>query len=117
MAAKLVSESITVDPDDLEPPAAIGEPGAPRRFTWRGEDVAVAQVLRRWRETRDCTHGSGEQYAFKHWFEVESGDGRRMRIYFERKARSRADRKRRWWLYSVEHKSQVSGEPQAHSGD
>lgn len=99
---KLVSEAIDVDPGDLDPPQAIGEPGAPRRFIWRGEAVDVAHVVRHWRETRDCTHGSGEQYAFKHWFEVEAVDGRRMKLYFERKPRTRREAKRRWWLYTVD---------------
>lgn len=102
MSSKLISEAISVDIGDVEPPVAIGEPGAPRRFSWRGRDVAVARVINRWREMRDCTHGSGEQYAFKHWFEIEAEDGRHMRLYFERKPRSRAQAKRRWWLYSVE---------------
>lgn len=102
MSEKLVSEAIAVDPDDLEPPIAIGEPGAPRRFVWRGDAVDVTRVLGRWRETRGCTHGSGEQYAFKHWFDIETRDGRRMKIYFERKARSRSQAKRRWWLYTVD---------------
>lgn len=98
----LVSEAIGVAPNDLSAPAAIGEPGAPRRFVWRNDEIAVARVLESWRETRDCTHGSGEQYAFKHWFTIEAEDGRRMKIYFERKARSRGQTKRRWWLYTVE---------------
>ncbi len=101
MSAMFVSESISVLSADLELPTAIGEPGAPRAFIWRGERVSVNRVVSQWRETRGCSHGSGEQYAFKHWFDVEVADGRRMKLYFERKARSKAQSKRRWWLYTV----------------
>jgi hypothetical protein len=79
---------------------ARGEPGLPREFRWRSETVRIIQVLGAWKETGPCRHGSGEQYVRKHWFEVVTDTGVKMKIYFERQARSSA--KQRWWLFSTE---------------
>jgi len=80
---------------------ASGGPGLPHEFVWRGERVRVAKVLNEWRETAPCRHGSGERYASKHWFAVETEGGQVMTLYFERRARGRA-LSARWWLFSVE---------------
>ena len=79
---------------------AGGEPGLPREFVWRGRTNAVSKVLRVWRETGKCRHGSPERYVRKHWYEISTGAGETMKIYFERQPR---DRKRgeRWQLFSV----------------
>lgn len=79
---------------------AIGEPGLPHRFTWRGSLIQVAAVRRAWRETGSCRHGSGEQYVRKHWYEVEDPGGRILKVYFERTPR-RGQRGGRWRLYSI----------------
>lgn len=79
-----------------------GAPGLPQRFRWRGREYAVAAVLETWKETGDCTHGSGEQYVRRHWFRIRTTSGEEMRLYFERRARSSRERKKRWWLYAVE---------------
>ena len=80
---------------------AIGGPGFPREFIWRGEPLRIAAVLRTWRETGPCKHGSSESYVRKHWFEVETTSNQRARIYFERQARGRK-RTNRWWLFSIQ---------------
>ena len=81
--------------------SAAGEPGLPRQFTWRGETIQVAAVLRTWRETGPCPFGGGETYVRKHWYEILTPAGGTMKIYFERQ--SRGGRKgARWWLYSME---------------
>ena len=80
---------------------ARGEPGLPRQFRWRSEIVSIAQVLRTWKETGPCHHGSAEQYVRKHWFEVFTDSGVKMKIYFDRQPRS-AKTKQRWWLFSSE---------------
>jgi phosphoribosylglycinamide formyltransferase-1 len=77
-----------------------GAPGLPRRFTWGAETIRIARVLRTWRETGPCHHGSGERYVRKHWFEVLTESGDTMKIYFERQPRSRSG-KDRWWLFTV----------------
>ncbi len=79
---------------------AVGEPGLPRQFRWRGQTVQVISMLRTWRETGPCRHGSGERYVRKHWFEIATDSGATMKLYFERKPlHGRTDS--RWWLYSV----------------
>jgi phosphoribosylglycinamide formyltransferase-1 len=80
---------------------SAGEPGLPRQFRWRRQTIQIAQVLRTWRETGPCRHGSGEAYVRKHWFDVRTDSGETMKIYFERQPRSR-NSKARWWLFTVE---------------
>ena len=74
MTERFVSEAIvpvTATYDTAR--MAAGEPGLPRAFTWRGRTVEVAAVLRSWRETGKCRHGSPELYVRKHWYEVVTG--------------------------------------------
>jgi len=77
---------------------AGGEPGLPERFRWRGRIVEIHRLLRSWKSTGPCSHGSPEHYVRRHWFEVTSNCGR-LKIYFERQPR-RGARGPRWWLYS-----------------
>jgi hypothetical protein len=79
---------------------AEGEPGLPREFLWRGRTIAVGAVLRTWRETGKCRHGSPEIYVRKHWFEVVTTSDGTMKIYFERQPR-RGHKSARWWLFSI----------------
>jgi len=79
---------------------AMGEPGLPREFIWRGQTVEVAAVLRTWHTTGKCRHGSPEMYVRKHWYEVLDSDGAVMKIYFERQPR-RGEKGARWWLFSI----------------
>ena len=102
---ELVSEPIKPVVSTIDPKAmAAGSPGLPREFVWRGEPLGIAAVLRIWRETGPCTHGSSESYVRKHWFEVRTTGTRRARIYFERQPRGR-ERTKRWWLFSIEHRN------------
>jgi hypothetical protein len=103
MSRRFVSEAIqpvvaTSDTTRM----ALGEPGLPEEFVWRGETVRIAALLRAWRETGPCDRGSGEAYVRKHWFEIETQAGQRMRLYFERQARGRGQATARWWLYTIE---------------
>jgi phosphoribosylglycinamide formyltransferase-1 len=97
-----VSESIKPDPATFATGRmASGEPGLPRCFTWRGKPFEVEAVLRTWRETSPCRHGSGEQYVRKHCYEVRLTTGAVAQIYFERQARATSQAKKRWWLLSL----------------
>ncbi len=80
---------------------AQGAPGLPSAFVWRDETLTIASVIRSWRETGPCKHGSAEVYARKHWFEVITTTNRRAKIYFERQPRGR-ERTQRWWLFSID---------------
>ena len=78
---------------------SAGGPGLPSQFRWGSQTVHVARVLKTWRKTGPCHHGSGERYVRKHWFQVLTDSGETMTIYFERQARSRS--KSRWWLFTT----------------
>lgn len=99
--AGFVSEPITPHAGSADAAAmARGGPGLPAAFTWRGQTLTVCALTRAWRETAPCTHGSGERYARKHWFEFVTPAGQSCRVYFERRPRGGA-LQRRWWLYSM----------------
>jgi phosphoribosylglycinamide formyltransferase-1 len=80
-------------------PMAMGKPGVPRTFSWKGRSYSVLEVLEEWKESGDCRHGSGERYVRKHWFRVRTSENLEMRIYFERQRRSSGGS--RWRLYSI----------------
>jgi len=104
MAGKeeFIGESIIPDMSDADASAASpGAPVVPARFTWRGKQYQIAAIINTWKDTGACTHGSGERYVRKHWFEIQTADGITMKIYFERRARSTRDRTKRWWIFSI----------------
>ena len=79
---------------------AAGESGLPEEFLWRGQTVKIVAVLRTWRETGKCRHGSDERYLRKHWFEVDTNSLGVMKIYFDRQPRG-GSKGERWWLFSI----------------
>ena len=103
MKEQFVSESIepvaaTFDAARM----AMGEPGLPREFIWRGRHIIIVNVRLSWKETGLCRHGSGERYVRKHWYEVETASDGIMKLYFERQPRGK-QKFARWWLFSVSH--------------
>jgi hypothetical protein len=78
---------------------AMGKPGLPRSFSWKGGRISILEVLEEWKETGACRHGSGERYVRKHWFRIKTTEHREMSIYFERQGRSSGGS--RWRLYSI----------------
>ncbi|MHC4561159.1 MAG: DUF6504 family protein [Planctomycetota bacterium] len=80
---------------------APGEPLLPARFRWRGEEYRLAEVVRKWKSSSPCRHGSREVYLRKHWYHIRTTDGSEWTIYFERQARSGGKKTRRWWIYTV----------------
>jgi phosphoribosylglycinamide formyltransferase-1 len=91
-----------IKPEDMSFSAssmAMGKPGLPRSFSWKGGSFPVIEVLDEWKEAGACSHGSGERYVRKHWFRIKTTDQREMRIYFERQGRSSGGS--RWRLYSM----------------
>jgi hypothetical protein len=79
---------------------AQGGPGVPEAFEWRGRMIAVDAVVKSWHTTGPCTHGSGEQYVRRHYFEVRTAEGL-MKIYFDRQPKA-GPKAPRWWLLSIE---------------
>jgi len=101
MPERFVSESIKPVTETADTARmAIGEPGLPREFVWRGRTVTVTAVLHSWRETGKCHHGSPEKYVRKHWYEVATASDGTMKLYFERQARG-GRRGARWRLFSI----------------
>ena len=99
-------EPITDTADSLG--MASGGPGLPREFIWRGRTYKVLAVLRTWRETGPCSHGSPEMYVRKHWFEIETDSGETMRIYFDRQPRP-GKKGQRWWLFTMDRPDKHGG--------
>ena len=98
---QFIGEPIKPDGSTFNAFALVGgEPGMPRKFTWRGEEFEVAEVREKWKETGPAREGGESRYLRKHWFRVRTTTGEDMKIYFERTARSTKQRKTRWWLYS-----------------
>jgi phosphoribosylglycinamide formyltransferase-1 len=111
MTEQFVGEAIQPVAETFDPRGmSAGGPGLPQQFRWRRKTVQVARMLRSWRETGPCHHGSGESYVRKHWFQIETNSGDTMVIYFERQARSRSG-KNRWWLYSMDSETVVPTHP------
>lgn len=81
---------------------ARGEPGLPRRFTWRDEQYSVAGVVETWKTSGPCRHGGGEMYLRRHWYKIVTEPRLVMTVYCERQARSSKQAKARWWIYTVE---------------
>lgn len=97
-----VSEAITPRyPAGIEGTVVPGEPVLPTQFCWRDQILEVANVVSAWKEDGPCRHGSGERYLRKHWYRICISDGREIEVYFERQARSKAQNKKRWWLYTI----------------
>jgi len=79
---------------------AAGEPGVPLRFTWRGREFAVDQVLRSWKTaSREGGSAAGALYVRRHWLDLRTVSGERMVIYCERQNRARG--RSRWWLFRI----------------
>ena len=78
---------------------ARGEPGVPRAFTWRGKRYEVAAVEATWKGHGD---DRGDTYVRKHWYDIVTACGVRMRIYFDRNPGRGGSARSRWWIYSVE---------------
>ena len=81
---------------------ARGEPGLPARFTWRGAEYRLAGVIRRWKTSGPCHHGSGEMYLRRHWYRILTDPPAVMTLYCERQARRGLRAKSRWFLYTVQ---------------
>ena len=85
MAIKFVSEPIKPILDTCDTKSmSVGSPGLPKGFIWRDQKVTITEILYAWRSTGPCRHGSGEQYARKHWFEVKTSKHGTMKIYYNR---------------------------------
>lgn len=101
MPETFISEAIEPIGNTFATGALItGEPAFPLKFSWRGKRHEVVEVSEKWKETGDCTHGAGERYVRKHWYQIRTADDISMKLYFERKTRGTT--KIRWFIYSMD---------------
>ena len=68
----------------------------PAAFVWEGKTLTVNKVVRSWRSTKS---DRGDNYLKRHWFELETAEGSRIEVYFDREARRGAPQ---WWLYTID---------------
>lgn len=91
-------DPIEVDPTSYDTASmARGEPGLPRRFTWRGETFEISEVLDGKRETGPCRFGSKERYVRRHVTRARTTDGSIVTLSGERDPRGP-----RWILRRIE---------------
>ena len=96
---EFVSEPIVPAPGSFDATAmSRGEAGCPHRFSWRGRELVVEQLLSTWKSS---TADRGEMYLRRHWFAVRTTTGERMTLYCDRQAHNSKRPKSRWWVYSV----------------
>ena len=98
-----IGEDITCKSGTFDTSAmARGEPGLPTEFTWRGNNYAIAQVLKKWKTTSQCVSGADEQYVRKHFYTIQTTKGEVMTIYCSRApVRGKGKLKGRWVLYMI----------------
>jgi len=99
-AEQFISEPITPAAGTFDTHGiARGEPGLPTRFTWRGDEYTICEVLEIWKTSAPEAAG-GEVYLRRHWWEVRTDSGHLMKLYFERQ-KNRKNAKDRWFVYTV----------------
>jgi phosphoribosylglycinamide formyltransferase-1 len=77
-----------------------GEPGLPKRFTWRGREYHVTRLLKTWKTSGPCRNGSSEVYLRRHWYTIETDPPATLTIYCDRQAKDRRKPKARWWVFT-----------------
>ncbi|HEV3092299.1 MAG TPA: DUF6504 family protein [Candidatus Cybelea sp.] len=92
---QFVSRPIVPASEEFVTPASGAEPPLPRAFSWDGRTLAIREVIRSWRTTKD---DRGDTYLKRHWFELRTADDLTIVVYYDRAARRGAPP---WWLYTV----------------
>ncbi len=102
-AQQFVSEPLSPAPGSSDPRAmARGEPGLPRRFTWRDDEYQVIEVVKQWKSSGPCRSGADEMYLRRHWYRIITEPHQVMTVYCERQRRPGGSPKSRWFVYTVE---------------
>ena len=93
---KFVSHPLVAAGEELVTAANGSEPPVPRAFLWDERRFVVSSILRTWRSSKN---DRGDTYLKRHWFELETVDGARLEVYYDRDARRGRSR---WWLYTID---------------
>jgi len=96
MARTFVSSPLKPAGEGFVTAASGNEPPVPRAFTWEARTLAIAAILRTWRTSKD---DRGDTYLKRHWFELQTEDGARIEVYYDREARRGSPQ---WWLYTID---------------
>jgi hypothetical protein len=105
-----------IQPEFASPLALLKKPGAPVRFQWRGETIAVAEVLAEWHEygrrgraalNMTPAHAQaalerGSRGVGRDYFKVRTGGGRVFILYYDRAPKSVSDSLGEWFLLEEE---------------
>jgi hypothetical protein len=79
-----VGKALVPTGDGFLTAAGGNEPPVPRAFRYDGRTLVIATILRTWRSTKT---DRGDAYLKRHWFELETADGQRAQIYYDRESR------------------------------
>ena len=77
---------------------ARGEPGVPRRFSWRGRAYRVVEIRPGWKEMSAPEGSSGDRYVRRHATLVVTDDGSLLSLVAER---GRGRQGLRWWVRRI----------------
>ena len=114
MMKKFIGESI--QPEFASSPALLKKPGAPVRFAWRGETIAVGEVLAEWHEygrrgraalNMTPAHAAaaverGSRGVGRDYFKIRTAGGRIFTLYYDRAPKSVSDSLGEWFLLEEE---------------
>lgn len=92
---RFVSRPIAPAGEGFITEASGSEPPVPSAFAWEGRTLEISAVLRSWRSSKG---DRGDNYLKRHWYELETRDGARIEVYYDREARRGAAP---WWLYTI----------------
>jgi hypothetical protein len=93
---RFVSRPLVPSGEGFVTAASGAQPPVPGSFLWEGRTLVVAAVLRSWRSSKG---DRGDNYLKRHWFELQTLDGARLEVYYDREARRGASH---WWLYTID---------------
>lgn len=91
---RFVSAPLVVLSEGFVTAADGSAPPVPSAFSWRDGEFHVSAVLRSWRSTKS---DRGEAYLKRHWFELQTSEGAKIEVYYDRESRRNP-----WWLYTIE---------------
>lgn len=82
MSVTFITEPIAVEFD--RPPPFVRRPHCPQRIIWRGQRLAVAELLQEWRrQTPSISNTLARMGVARIYFRVRLADGRVYDIYFD----------------------------------
>jgi len=93
---RFVSRPIRPADEGFITPATGSEPPVPAAFVWDERKFEIRAVIRTWRSTKG---DRGDNYLKRHWYELETPDGVKLEVYYDREARRGTSP---WCLYTID---------------